>query len=109
MTGVATIRDDLANLIDDWLAVPRQLAHILRQLDTQHRMLQRQAKKMEHLMSNQEHLDADVAAIGPQLQEVIDALKAQPGAEALDFTGLDTVVQQISDAVPDAPPAEPPA
>lgn len=58
-------------------------------------------------MTNQEHIDSDVAALGTGLAAIeaeIVALKAQVGAGELDFTGLDAVTAQL---VADATPVEP--
>jgi hypothetical protein len=47
------------------------------------------------LMSDQDKLNADVAALLESLTNIeaeIASLKAQPGAQALDFSGLDAVV-----------------
>lgn len=55
------------------------------------------------IISNQEHLDADVAALtaaAAAISSEIAALKAQPSAESLDFTGLDNVVETLQGLVP---------
>lgn len=65
---------------------------------------------MEVIISNQEHLDADVAALTAAATAIADeiaALKAQPAAEALDFSGLDNVVATFQGLVPPADPAAP--
>lgn len=62
------------------------------------------------IISNQEHLNADVAALvaaAVAISDEIAALKAQPAAETLDFTGLDNVVATFQGLVP--APAEAPA
>ena len=63
----------------------------------------------EHIMTDQDHLDADVQALTTGLDAIeaqIAALKAQPGGTALDFTALDAVVARVKgDATP--PAAEP--
>jgi len=88
------------SLLRYYREITEQLHHISTNV---HRILRLQ----EQIMSNQEHLDAAVAALGVQFQQVVDevaALKAQVGADALDFTGLDAAVQQVSNTVPDTPP-----
>lgn len=51
------------------------------------------------IMSNQEQLDANVAKLNAAVSEIrveIDNLKAQPGAEVLDFSGLDDVTAKLT-------------
>lgn len=73
---------------------------------------------LEHLVaveaqmtSNQQHLDTDITALTQafgSLEAVIDGLKSQPGAEALDFTAADALVSSVSAVVTaDQPPAVP--
>lgn len=61
------------------------------------------------LTTDQEHLDADVQALGTALSTIADeiaALKSQPGAPALDFSALDAAVAQAQGlATPPAPSA----
>lgn len=67
-------------------------------------------RKLTKVTSNQDHLSADVAALGAAIAAVeaeIVALKNQP-PEALDFTGLDAAVAQLQGDVP-APVEPPPA
>ena len=83
--------------------ITEQLHHISTNI---HRILRLE----EQIMSNQEHLDAAVAELGTQFQQVVDevqALKDQVGAGALDFTALDAAVQTVADAVPDTPAPDP--
>lgn len=70
------------------------------------------------IMSEQSHLDADVAGISAALADEIAALKAQPGAEVLNFSKLDDLLAlaQANDPGPqpapapvDTPPAPTPA
>lgn len=63
---------------------------------------------LEVIVSNQEHLDADVAALGTATQAIADelaALKAQPGSETLDFSGLDAAVASVQGLAPVSEPA----
>lgn len=60
------------------------------------------------IMSNQDKLNEDVAALNVAAAAIaaeIAALKAQPAAEALDFTGLDNVVATFQGLVPAEAPA----
>lgn len=62
------------------------------------------------IISDQEHLDADVAALVEAAKAIgaeIEALKAQAAAAAVDFTGLDNVLAAFQGLV--EPPAAPPA
>lgn len=62
---------------------------------------------MSEVQSDQQHLDADVAAESASLDAVeaeVAALKAQPAAQALDFSKLDSVVSRLKGDEP-APPA----
>jgi len=55
------------------------------------------------IISNQEHLDADVSALlaaAAAISDEIAALKSQPAAAAVDFTGLDSVVGTFQGLVP---------
>jgi archaellum component FlaC len=81
--------------------------------DTIRNHLNRIEHKLDHalttlgeLMTDQEHLDADVAALTTAVaviaQEIAD-LKSQPGAGSLDFTGLDAAVAAVAGLEP--PPA----
>lgn len=74
------------------------------------RLLVRVLQEQGIIVTDQEHLDADVAqlatAVGVIAQEISD-LKNQPGAGALDFTGLDAAVASVAGLEP--APAEPPA
>lgn len=67
----------------------------------------------EQIMSDQERLNAGIAAIITGLAAIeseIDTLKVQPGAGALDFSGLDALVARVAaDARPDDPSPNPPA
>lgn len=54
---------------------------------------------LRDIMSNQEQLDAAVAQLNAATAEIrteVDNLKAQPGAEALDFSGLDEVADKLT-------------
>jgi hypothetical protein len=70
------------------------------------RLLNRIDRKVNHLMTDQDRLDADVAALGTGLavvaQEIADLKAANP---ALDFTGLDKAVSDLAALAPAAPPA----
>lgn len=87
--------------------VVRQLA--LQELRIQH------LEEREHKMSaDQDHIEADVAAIKGAFTSAIDELKAQiaagTSAAALDFTSLDAVTAAVqAEANADAPPAPPAA
>lgn len=67
----------------------------------------------EQIMSDQDHVEQDVQAIGASVDQIvaeIAALKAQPGASALDFTSLDALVARVQGVATDnAPPAVEPA
>jgi len=55
------------------------------------------------IISDQEHLDADVSALvaaAAAISDEISALKAQPAAASVDFTGLDRVVGTFQGLVP---------
>ena len=65
------------------------------------------------MATQQEALDAAVAVLTVQWQQVVDeiaALQALPAAEVLDFSGLNAAVQAVTDAVPDVvtPPVDVP-
>jgi hypothetical protein len=66
--------------------------------------------KLGEIMSDQEHLDADVKALGDAIAAEVAELKAQitagtPAAQ-LDFTALDKLaVDTAAAATADAPPA----
>jgi aryl carrier-like protein len=85
---------------------------ILDRLDRIEKLLHTVIKKENKLMTDQEHLDADVQALGAGLDEIvaeIDALKAQH--PAVDFTALDAVVARVQGVAADnaPPPADEPA
>jgi len=67
--------------------------------------------KENEIMTDQEHLDTDVQALGAGLDEIaaeIAALKEQH--PAVDFTALDAVVARVQGVATDnAPPADEPA
>lgn len=69
--------------------------------------------QLGEIMSDQSHLDADVAALGGVLSDIeaeVAALKA--ANPAVDFTALDALVasaQANDPGAPAAPPATPPA
>jgi len=77
--------------------------HIENQLDRIEHKLDHANKTLGRIMTDQEHLDADVAAlttaVGVIAQEIAD-LKNQPGAGALDFTGLDAAVAAVAGLEP---------
>lgn len=57
------------------------------------------------IITDQDHLNTDVASLTASFGAIIDALKQQPGAAALDFTAADALVQTVAAAVPVAPVA----
>ena len=66
-------------------------------------------ERITTIMTSQEKLDADVAALNTALGAISDEianLKAQPAAAAVDFTGLDAAVNTAQGMVP--APATPP-
>lgn len=64
--------------------------------------------KLEDILSNQDEINARVtrisAAVSVIAQEIAD-LKAQPAAEALDFSGLDAAIASVEALEPAAPAA----
>jgi hypothetical protein len=72
-------------------------------------VLERVLKQGEQILTDQEKLDADVAALGAGLDAVeaeIAELKAQPAAAALDFTALDAAVARVQNDAPVTPPTQ---
>jgi hypothetical protein len=66
-------------------------------------------KKVDKLMSEQSHLDADVAALTAAISAVqteLANLKAQPTQPPLDFTALDAAVGNLQGLAPAAAPAD---
>jgi len=64
-------------------------------------------QRMNTMSENQTRIDTDVAALQSGLAGIvaeIDALKAQPGAAALDFTALDAVTANITAVSAPTPP-----
>lgn len=59
------------------------------------------------MTSNQDHLNADIAAIGQALSDIVSELKAQAAnGQTLDFTAADALVASAQgEAAADAPPA----
>lgn len=53
------------------------------------------------MSENQDHINALTEKANKILAEV-QALKSQPGAEALDFSGLDSALQNVDDVNEDA-------
>lgn len=103
----ASFTESLANIarsVEEEKAPLVHLDHIV------HRVLPRLEAKLDAaleflgvIISDQEHLDADVAALVDATVKIgaeIAALKAQPAAEALDFSGLDSAVAAVSGLVP---------
>jgi len=85
-----------------WAA--RIAAHLDSRLDKLERLLMTEA-------SDQAHLDADVQKILDGLTVVeaeIAALKTQPAAAALDFSGLDSAVSRLTADEPATPVVDPP-
>lgn len=52
----------------------------------------------ETMMTSQQHLEDDVKALADAIQAEVDALKAQPAAESLDFSSLDDLVAKTQAA-----------
>lgn len=84
-------------------AIQHTLQHLVAEVAAvkcdQRAILMREGK----IMSDQEHLDADVQALGAGITVVADeitSLKNQPGAPAMDFTGLDAAVAQLQGLAP---------
>jgi peptidoglycan hydrolase CwlO-like protein len=83
-------------------------------LNRLHQSLRDLHQKADQLMSDQSHLDTDVQTLTSyfgSIEDEIASLKGQPGAAALDFTGLDALVATVKAAVPapttdTAPPAD---
>ncbi|MGX7679086.1 hypothetical protein ACSMXN_09310 [Jatrophihabitans sp. DSM 45814] len=62
----------------------------------------------EIMTSNQEHLDTDIKGLTDgfkSLEDVITGLKAQPGADALDFSAADQLLASVQAAVAADSPA----
>lgn len=80
---------------------------ILQRLDVHTRMLHRIHQTLELLVSDQSHLDADVAELVSDTSAIeaeIAALKA--ANPAIDFSALDSAVSALNAvAAPEAPPA----
>jgi hypothetical protein len=65
-------------------------------------------RRLDRIVTNQEHLDADISGLKTAMATVIAELKAQPGAGALDFTAADQLLADTqAEAATDAPPAPP--
>ena len=65
-------------------------------------------REIARMATDQEHLDASVQALTDGLTSVeaeIAALKNQPAAQAIDFTGLDAAVARLQGDEPANPPA----
>lgn len=79
-----------------------------------HHELDQLKRRMDKMSEDQAHLEAGVAADEAVLTEVeaeIAALKAQPGAGALDFTSFDAFTARLKgdEPAPVAPVDTPPA
>lgn len=85
----------LLNLIDITVQNRRTIAH--------------HTRTIRRIMSDQEHLDADVAALTTATDAIaaeVEALKAaQSSGTPLDFTALDALVATIQGEVPVTPAA----
>lgn len=55
------------------------------------------------ILTDQDHLNSDVAVLSAAFTTIIADLQAQPAAAALDFTAADALVAQVQAAVPAAP------
>lgn len=67
------------------------------------------AKEITTMSADQSHLDADVNALGVAFAQVVAELKAQAGAEHLDFAAADAFVATVQgEATADAPVEAPP-
>lgn len=61
-------------------------------------------QQMTEFANDQDHLDADVSAESTSFAQVLAELKAQEGADKLDFTKADAFVASVqSEAAADAP------
>lgn len=63
-------------------------------------------RKVDRLMSDQSHLDTDVATLTSFVTDIlaeVTALKDQPAAAGVDFTALDALVAQAQSNDPGAP------
>jgi hypothetical protein len=58
-------------------------------------------KLMEKIMTNQEQLNQKLSVLALNVQDAIEAIKAQPGAEQLDFSQLDQANAALDAATPD--------
>lgn len=68
----------------------------------------RNTHRLEAIMTSQENVTADVAALNDGLAQIeaeVASLKAQPAAAQLDLSGLDAVVSRVKGDVPAAPAA----
>jgi len=71
--------------------------------------LDRIERKLEIIMSDQDILNEYVVRLGTAVNAIkaeIDALKSQPAAVAVDFSGLDAAVSSVESLEPPAPAAE---
>lgn len=92
-------RDEAANR--------NRLDHLVRVIPRMEVKLDSVLELLGVIISDQEHLDADVAALVEAAKAIgaeIEALKSQPAAAAIDFTGLDSVVASFQGLV-DSPAA----
>lgn len=71
-------------------------------------------RKVHTMSENQAHLDqvtSKLSAAQAEIRKEIDDLRNQPGAEALDFSGVDSAAEGLTaiGAEDDVPPAPAPA
>lgn len=69
-------------------------------------------ERLDELVSDQDKLNEDVSAIVSAVGAIateIDALKNQPAAPSLDFTGLDAAVAAVQGLAPAPAPVDPAA
>lgn len=88
----------------------RSFDTLLENLRTIHRKLDRLTESVDHIMSDQSHLDTDITALSGYFADIeaeVANLKAQPAADALDFTALDALVASAKAADPGPAPAAP--
>lgn len=89
------------------------LEHVLYHEAENKAKLTRLEKMMTESLTDQQKLEADVTADNAVLDDIeaeVLALKAQPGAEAIDFTSMDALTARLrtDDPGPAAPPADAP-
>ncbi len=93
--------------------MPAWASHLLMHIVSVESRLDLLESLMTSFADDQAHLDSDIQSLTDaftSFETIISGLKAQPGAETLDFTAADALVASVQAAVSaDQPPASDPA